>query len=257
MALPAPVADASEPQPAPSGAPGRRTRLLFKALIVLMLAMIGAATVAAISAVTLASKSPTWWRSVDPADPETIVLAEQVERGVVSAVHRARPDGEPWTVSVTANQANAWLNVKLPRWMANRGAPWPTRLREVQAHFTSEGRLAVGARIRGGEGDRIVAATLEPVVMTDGSMWILTATPHAGRLDLPRGWTLTQLRDWLPEEVEQDLPVERILSALEGAAPLYDDAILKLEDGRRVRLLNITPEAGRLLLTCRTERGPQ
>lgn len=236
-------------------APVSNRRALFRAVVISVLALIGVGTVAVIGAATLAAKAPTWWRSVDPADAATIELAEQVERGVVNTVHRGRPAGEVWTVSVTASQANAWLNVKLPRWMANRDSPWPVRLRELQVNFTDTGKAAFGARIRGADGDRVIAATIEPVIMTDGSLWILTATPHAGRLDLPRGWTVAQLREWLPAEVYERVPAERILTALAGDGPLFDEAVLKLEDGRRVRLLGITPEAGRLLLTCVTEVG--
>jgi len=247
--------EAESPAPA-AGARGWRSRSLFKVVIIAVLGLIGVGTITVIGAATLAAKAPTWWRSVDPGDPETIDLAEQVERGVVNTVHRGRPDGEVWTVSVTAAQANAWLNVKLPRWMANRGSAWPARLREIQANFI-DGKASFGARIRGVDGDRVVAATIEPVIMTDGSLWILTATPHAGRLDLPRDWTVAQLRDWLPQEVYDRLPAERILDALAAESPLFDEAVLKLEDGRRVRLLGITPEDGRLLLTCVTEVGEE
>lgn len=243
---PAPV------EPAP-GARARRPRVVVRAVVVMLLALIGAGTIALIGAATLAAKAPTWWRSVDATDGATIELAEQVERGVVNTVHRSRQQHETWTVAVTAAQANAWLNVKLPRWMANRGSPWPVRLRELQANFTASGKVAFGARIRGADGDRVVAATIEPVIMTDGSLWILTATPHAGRLDLPRDWTVAQLREWLPAEVYERLPAERILTALAADGPLFDEAVLKLEDGRRVRLLGITAEEGRLLLTCVTE----
>ena len=246
----------AEPPASTPAARARRSRSLFKVVIVAALGLISVGTITVIGAVTLAAKAPTWWRSVDPGDPETIDLAEQVERGVVNTVHRGRPEGEVWTVSVTAAQANAWLNVKLPRWMANRGSAWPVRLREIQANFV-DGKASFGARIRGVDGDRVVAATIEPVIMTDGSLWILTATPHAGRLDLPRDWTVAQLRDWLPQEVYERLPAERILDALAAETPLFDKAVLKLEDGRRVRLLGITPEDGRLLLTCVTEVGEE
>lgn len=235
---------------APRLRPGQIAR---RALLVVTLAAIGVGTIAVVAALTLMEKAPQWWRSVDPADPATIDLAEQVERGVVSQVHRSRAPGEQWTVSVTAAQANAWLNVKLPRWMANQSAGWPPRLREVQVHFTPDERMSFGARIRGVDTDRVVAATVRLRIDDDGALWILTPVAHAGRLDLPSDWTIAQLREWIPAEMNERLPVQQVLDALAGAAPLFPEAVIKLEDGRRVRLLDLRPEYGRLLITCMTE----
>jgi len=38
-----------------------------------------------------------------------------------------------------------------------------------------------------------------------------------------------------------------------GGAPLFQSASIKLEDGRRVRLVRITATGGKLLLTCETD----
>jgi len=218
-----------------------------------ILGLAAALTIALLAAVSLARLSPAWWRTVEAANPDTVALAQRIERGVVSHVHSLRPEGEPWTVSISAAQANAWLNTKLRDWMASRDVAWPERVAELQADF-NEGEFRIGARISGdSDADRIVAATAVPTVDERGALWLPLDAARAGRLDLPRGWTVARLREWLPEETLGAEAVARVLDALSGDAPLFQSASIKLEDGRRVRLVRITATGGKLLLTCETD----
>jgi hypothetical protein len=218
-------------------------------LIVLVCAMV-------LSAVSLVNRTPTWWRPMDVSDSRVRDLAEQVERAVVSTVHRHRPLDEPWTVAVSVEQANAWLNIKLPQWIANRSAQWPERIEELQMHFSEDATLSLGARIRGNDTSRVVVATIRPEVAQDGSLWLPMDAAQAGRLDLPRDWTVDQLREWIPEEVSERVPTDQLLDALGALAPMFHEPVLKLDDGRRVRLLAMYPDGERLLLTCVTEPRP-
>lgn len=220
------------------------------------LVLIALMTTMLLSAVTLINKAPSWWQVVDTTGDQTIELAEQVERAVVSTVHRHRPLDEPWTVAVSVEQANAWLNIKLPQWISNRSAQWPERIEQLQMHFSDTNTLSLGARIRGNDMSRVVVATIRPSVREDGSLWLPMDAAQAGRLDLPRDWTVEQLRDWIPEEVSERVPTDQLLDALASIAPMFEEPVLKLDDGRRVRLLAIQPDGGRLLLTCVTEPGP-
>lgn len=230
--------------------PIRRRYLVGAALLV-----IAAISVVALLSLSLAAQAPPWWRSVDAADPTTITLAEDVERGVFNALHRSRPGGEAWTVSISAAQANAWLNVKMPRWLENRRISMPKRVAEIQAEFESS-VVALGVRLITDDGEHYVSATVTPTLGEDDSLWMVIAGAKAGRLDLPSGWTVSRLRDWLPPEVRERESTQVVLDALAGLAPLFPDASVRLEDGRRVRLVEIRPEGGKLYITCITE-APQ
>ncbi len=225
-----------------------------------VLIMIAAATVAALRASSLAGQQPTWWREAPIAhSPEheeaTLNLAEQVERGLLTLVHNQQPADGAWTVEITEEQANAWLNAKLPKWLANRSIEWPDQLNELQVNFEPE-QISVGARLTTNENEHIVAATVEASIDDAHAFWLRIAATQAGRLDLPRGWTIAALREWLPDSIRNKDSAVAALSALEGAAPLFPDAAFTLEDGRRIELLTITPEQDRLLLSLRTQRNP-
>lgn len=229
---------------------GRRW-LVLGGILATCLASAGLAVL--VVALLLARESPSWWRTVDTADPSVVELADRVERAIVSAMHRARPAGEPWTVAVTAEQANAWLNVKLPRWVRSREAGWPAELSQVQTHF-EHGRVSVGMRIVGREGGvaQIVAATVNPE-LRHGALWLRQPATNAGRLDLPAGWTIARLRSWLPPEIRRREMTRHTLDALMQKGPVLPDLSLRLEDGRRVRLVGLRIDEERLLLTCVTE----
>lgn len=211
-----------------------------------------AAMTIVVVALLLARESPSWWRTVDPENPRIVDLAERVEQAVVSSMHRARPIGEPWTVAVTAPQANAWLNVKLPRWVRSRNAQWPDQIGQVQTHF-GDGKVSVGVRIGSDTEDQIVAATVNPRLHDDGALWLTQPSTNAGRLDIPAGWTIARLQSWLPPEIREREMTARMLDALRQRGPVIPATFVDLEDGRRIRLVDVRIENDRLLLTCVTE----
>jgi len=216
----------------------------------LCLASVGATVI--VIALLLSREKPTWWATIDPTDPQVVELAERVERAVVGAMHRNRTSGEPWTISVSAPQANAWLNVKLPKWVASRNARWPEQLGQVQTHFENE-RISLGVRIGSQNEEQIVAATVRPELRTDGALWLTQPSTNAGRLDLPSGWTLARLSGWLPPEIRSRTLANLILDALRQKGPALATTAITLEDGRLVRLLAVRIEDDHLLLTCVTD----
>lgn len=230
----------------------RRTHRVAAIVILSLVGVTATVMTAVVGALLLARESPVWWRTVDPADPAVVDLSERVERAVVSAMHKARPLDEPWTVAVSASQANAWLNAKLPRWVRSRNAHWPQELSQVQTHFTN-GRISVGVRIGLGDDQQIVAATVNPILNADGALWLTQPSTNAGRLDLPAGWTISRLASWLPPEIKGRPLANMVLQALRQEAPVLADTSLRLEDGRRVRLIGLRVDHERLLLTCVTE----
>jgi hypothetical protein len=237
------------------------------------LALAALVTVAGLLGWALVQESPVWWRTVRRDDPRTAETALLVENSVWNQIHHRRaaggpPGGDPapevapgaeWTVSLKASDANAWLNARLPLWLANQHeeAPWPKELAEVQVDF-GDGLIRVGARVNSAGQDRVLSATLLPDLRDDGTLWLPATWISIGRLAVPADWLLEQAEqhqsDFIPPELRQLPETLAMFRGFAGAAPMVQNAVIKLEDGRRVRLLKLRPVNGRLEITCRTER---
>ena len=231
---------------------GRRVSLRT-ALIVVSLLLVASVTVAVLTAIALARDTPRWWRDADFNNPQAQDLARRVEIAIVEHVHKPRTESNVWRVSVDVDQANAWLNAKLPAWVESRDLEWPDKVEQVQADF-NDGTITLGARLNKDAASQIVAASFQLEIRDDGALWIKQPRARAGRLDLPSGWTVSRLREWLPPELEESEVMNRALVALAGDGPLFEQARLKLGDGRIVRMLHITSGDNRLLLEAVTER---
>lgn|GEM_PF-1428620 len=226
---------------------------LRAALIAVSLLLIASITIAVLTAIALARDTPTWWRQADFNNDQTRDLARRVEIAIVERVHQPRPESGAWRVSVDVEQANAWLNAKLPAWVESRELEWPDKVEQLQADF-NDGTITLGARLNKDAASQIVAASFQLEIRDDGALWIKQPRARAGRLDLPSGWTVARLREWLPPELEDSEAMNRVLIALAGDGPLFEQARLKLGDGRVVRMLRITSGDDRLLIEAVTER---
>jgi hypothetical protein len=257
---------------------------------------VAVATATVLIALALAQENPRWWTSVDPADPHTIETAEAVENGITSALTQVRAGtgaaggapsaanvgpNTPWRVFITTEQANAWLNVRLERWLTDQteqGAidfKWPSEVKQVQVSF-EEGRIHVGARVtRPGTGPdgkprpQTVGASLRPEFGPDGALWLTAERIEIGRLPVPASWVLgsagkangDQRKPSAGEkkvgEVSDELArlpqTQKVIAAFKGERPVISRPLIKLADGRRVRLLSIEPMDGRLVITAQTE----
>ncbi len=237
------------------------------------IAAVGVASVAGLTGllamgVVLAHATPGWWAPAPADDPATRQTAEALENGVVNQLHAwrakdasAKPESwrsEPWTVSLSASDANAWIAASLPKWLANHQKPikLPPEVSELQVGFAS-GVVRIGARVRHEGASHVLSASVRPEIREDGSLWLAATWVRLGRMPMPASWLLDRALgasgDASGLDSPQTVAVARVLSGLEPAAAAPE---LKLADGRRVRLLKIEPRDGQLWLTCRTEGKP-
>lgn len=223
----------------------------------------------------LARGAPSWWRGIEP---DAYARAVAVEDGFVSqlAAMREPADGEPgasWSFSLQAADATAWVNERLPRWVANHeaGFRWPEAVREVQVEF-DEGVVKLGARLRAGsdehavraEEDRYYSVVLRPWVDADGRLWLRPGGAAVGAMPVPPGaanaiamaWIRGAAVDLFASEgdgLSLERVSEQVSDAAAGRRPLVQDAIIRIDPARHVRILAIVPRRGRLEVTARTE----
>ncbi|MFM9995149.1 MAG: hypothetical protein ACKVU4_05045 [Phycisphaerales bacterium] len=244
-----------------------RSRRVRRWVIGTGVGVVGATFLFAAAAATLARGAPAWWRTVSRDDPVTIETARRVEDNLTRLLTRGRPmeragnpgawRSEPWSFRVQASEANAWLNVRLRPWLANRGEEvvWPDELSELQVDF-HEGKVRLGACLRVGDRDQIVSATLDPSLRA-GSLFTPAEWVHLGRLGVPATWVLEaagpDAGGYIPDRL-RDLPeTDAMYRAFLGTTPMFRNAVIKIGDGRRVRILGITPDGGSLIVSCQTE----
>jgi len=257
------------PPPSPPPPPPPRRRRRFRRPWVAAGLALCAAGTAALAALALTRATPAWWRPIDPADPATIDAAQAVEHAVVRQLSALRPAASPpatpdaswrsetWSVSLSQADANAWLAARLPRWLESREKRvlWPAGVREVRVGF-GDGVVRLGVRLAADGREQIAVAHVAPDLRADGSLWLPASWFSIGRLPVPGAWALggADPGDYLPADLARLPQVRRLADVLGGAAPLVNAAVIRLEDGRRVRLLRIAAREGRLELTCRTEK---
>lgn len=211
---------------------------------------------------------PAWWNDDAGARGEhRRTLAGQVDNGAWTLVTQVRPMtarsengesaggaggvggagvaslSEPWSVSLSAESATAWLNEKLPRWLVAQGA---TKLElpvgaEVQAGF-EPGVVHLGLRVPEAGGDRFVSLSITPRVDERG-LWLPATAASLGRLDVPLSIVLPTKRG----------AQGGLADVLGGASPALAGGTIRLPDGRRVRLLRLEAVQDHLVLTMRTE----
>lgn len=218
-------------------------------------------------AALLGGARPVWWRS-EPGAPDRRSLAGAVDNGAWTVVTALRPMvagerkmlSDPWSVSLTADAATAWLNEKLPRWLASQQNP--ARLpdgAELQAAF-ERGVVHIGIRLpEGGAADesgggRYISLSLRPRIDGEG-LWLPATTVSVGRLDVPAGALLVSTENGASSSrgggAVRFSP--EVAALLQGRAPALRGASIRLPDGRTVRLLKFEPFDDRLVLTMQTE----
>ncbi len=237
------------------------------------IALAAAACSAVLIAIALAQEAPSWWRSHDWAAPQVGQSATELENRLMSAIYQARPPAPPsstgadepitWTVPISAADANAWLNARMPKWLRNQSQTfeWPEQVEELQVEFRDD-VILIGMKVRYADSSQFISATLQPAIReADGSLWMPATIVSVGRLPLPASWILSERSGGFPEESIpeelRDLPEAKSLAAVfSGRIPAAQSPVIKLADGRRVRLLSLTSKGGTLEMTCRTEQRP-
>jgi len=263
------------PQPPPARARTdkssrlQRLRLWFVGSALVAIALL---SVISVFAYLLIRSAPAWWRTVDPQSPASSEAGELLQNALgnqFTAVRPAAADLQPgerwrsevWRFAVAVDDANAWLNTSLPNWIkSDPDMPaWPDDIGSIQVAFRN-GLMYVGVELLRGDGaPQYLAAAVRPEMRDDGSLWIPADTVLVGRLPIPPEVVLSQARARVHNILPEDL-TERgraLLRVFEGKEPLAESPVIRLGDGRQVRVLDIQPRDHRLIVSCQTEQSEE
>lgn len=223
--------------------PLRQTLLRLAATLAIVLAAVLAPVVWA------ALRTPAWFTPRPMGDAE-VARAEGVERRVLSELSAAHRLGEPWTLSITAPEAEAWLNVRLPVWMENQNAPRPTWFGFVALAFDNR-QVRAGLGTGTGGTPPVISMTITPPKTTGAAP---EHTARLGILPVP-GWIIEQVAPGLNEQIEQAIS-KRSASRPGTSTEPPGMGTIRLDDGRRVRFTGFDAKSGTLTLHCVTLGKP-
>lgn len=180
----------------------------------------------------LALRVPAWYQP-QPVTPESHARAEALERRVLSELSAAHRFGDPWTLTLAAQDAEAWLNARLPVWLENQRLPKPAWLGAAGISF-EPGQARVGIALRPSG-----APPLLSLALAESKPW--PPSIRLGSIPAP---------NWLTRSLAPDL--EGQLSRVRGETDPTALATIRLDDGRRVHITRLTPAEGTLTLHCET-----
>lgn len=247
----------SRPSPAPRAAPPRRLRRFLKRLALAVgITVVLFGVIVYVALTRFALVAPAWWKPPNPADPRTLEAARAVENGVTTLLHQRHAPEQTWTMSLSSEDANAWLAARLKEWVANQDGSWvwPAELSSLQVEFRDgQVTLGVGLMYRGAV--RVVSLSVSPRMDEAGALWLPATSVAIGKLSVPVSWALSGkeslLREYLPIDAATNAGATRVFDALAGKGPISSRPTMKLSDGRRVQIVGIRSESGKLLVTCR------
>jgi len=200
----------------------------------------------------LASQPPEWWAEIDTEAPETIATSRDVENWAISTMTQGRTGNGLWAVTLTEEDANTWLAIRLPMWVISEHGKWPDGIHRVRVRF-ADNRIIIGADIRDPDSPtpRVIAAALKLHFNDSGAVRAQIEWTQFNRLKLPGAAGVSRLRTWIEEAGEADELAEQIASLLRGDMQA-DSLGWKLEDGRRITVHHLHVKDGEVKLTCST-----
>lgn len=235
---------------------GRAARGTHGSRAMIVVWLICAVFASGLGAYGLAARTPGWFDGAVPDRAEARRLAQRLENRIITEAYRFRggpvsgPDGvrrtgEDWRLRVSEEEATAWLTVRFPEWLANRDPPvrMPPGVGDLRAHFAN-GRAWIAGRV-----DENVYSISSGVRVSDAGVRLAGVRAGIGSLWWPVSWGGLKLVGLVNGE-SGSAEAQRLLG---GGGSLIAGGAIRLEDGRRVRILEVTIGAGALEVGCRTE----
>lgn len=186
---------------------------------------------------------PSYWKPPDPASPQVVRSAQEVEGFVTSQTTAVRPQSDTWAIELKEEQVNAWLAARLPQWLENQqvDAPIKEMFPRVMVRF-APGGVELAAQVLSEGRPQVVSVAFEPLTPGEGKpVKIKLAAVYVGRLRLPAEQVLNLVASSLGEKGDALGPIR------EGI-----ELRLPLADNREVHVVGVEMHKGRLVLVCVT-----
>jgi hypothetical protein len=178
----------------------------------------------------LANTAPAWWNATPDTGERALDISRALEQGVASELTKVRgPGAQSWRVSVRTQDLNAWLNARLPQWLAHDASlPWPKDVQMPQVRIGTDG-IEAAAEWNGW----IVASAWK--VESGNAQLAARLVPNGakvGRLPAPFA---SGVGAWFVPQLAHAVPLE-----------------LHLGDGRVVRVTGVTFGHDQAVIDCTT-----
>ena len=222
-------------------------RPIIRAILIIMCVLALVVVAVGLWVVRLARAVPEFYHPV-AASNESTAAAESVEHVLAREISRVRPaaagssrnnyESERWEVSLTEDDLNAWLSLRLPEWLSSRGTSLPAGFTDPVLECV-DGGLILAATWDSPIGKVVIS---QPIRIVDGHELAMDA-PAVGELPAPAVFQ---------EAIAAVL--QHVKSGLTMQAGRVKLERIGLEDGREVRVEAIRADAGGVVLVCRTVR---
>tara|TARA_Y100001933_G_C18971811_1_gene552887 strand:+ start:554 stop:1321 length:768 start_codon:yes stop_codon:yes gene_type:complete len=193
--------------------------------------------------------SPPWYAPPEADDASASDTAQQAEFALVENLQKIRESGASWKLRISDEAVNAWLAIRLVKWLAHEGhPPWPEYLGLPQVHTTPSGMVIAIELVPDNGARRVLGLQLAPAI-TDQTMHLDIVGGLIGRLPVPSppGSLLELVREAASDGDEASiLAVDYLIDGADFPSEV------ELVDGRIVRLDAITLEEGAFVLEART-----
>jgi hypothetical protein len=207
------------------------------------------------------SSKPDYWQPLDPQRTDVRETAQQFEQAMSAqvpkpaaaapATDQPAPSGarSEWTAEVTQDQLNSWLAVRVTEWGVKRRID-PGVLDRLSRSVVNVDLDGVEVAI---PVERVGLATIlrlryKPVVVEGKRVRLMLQGAQAGLVPVPIATVLDKVAAYLPQGQQAEI------EALRGKVQSLD-LHLPLEDGRTVSVTDLALLPGKLLVTCRMDRG--
>jgi hypothetical protein len=95
--------------------------------------------------------------------------------------------------------------------------------------------------------------TLTPEVRQDGSVWLRAHGARVGGVPVPGSWVLGGLEREVDRYAPGATETVSLRAVLAGEAPLMVEPVVRLPDGRRVRIVELAAGENGVAMSMRTE----
>lgn len=196
------VTESVTPDDSHEGPPKKKSlfRRIVKWALLTSTVMVVIIVIAAWILVYRATSAPEFWDQTQTfwADTDTATLdkmAESAERRVFNRVSNTPNEDAntgPQTVTVTLDEANAWLRQRFPQWVENRGQQMPPELMDPMLAI-EEDLLVLAFQIETDERTSLVSLLVDVEFNEDGTGIFRLANVRLGRQDLPLQWLINKI----------------------------------------------------------------